>query len=251
MVRFVQGVHGGRALVLREDFAGPASLAGAWVDLSRRHRAVAVDRDPEPLSHARKHRRLRVRVMDVLACKERADCVALLNFAVCELHARGVLVAYFKHLRRLLHAGGVVVLDIYGGENAFARGAIDAKRRLPDGREIVYTWEQVEADATTGMVRNAMHFDVRPAKGAKRKIKGGGAREQLRWPGAFAYRWRLWSIPELRDAMAEGGFGHTEVHAGLGDAVDGRGRVQTRAMGAGERLEGDWVAYVVGRAGGG
>jgi len=70
------------------------------------------------------------------------------------------------------------------------------------GNQIVhYTWEQREADALTAMVTAAIHFRV---------VADGEVIAEL--PDAFVYRWRLWSIPELREAMLESGFASTEVH---------------------------------------
>ena len=40
--RFLRVVHAGGARVLREDFAGPAAIARAWVLLDDSHRAVAI-----------------------------------------------------------------------------------------------------------------------------------------------------------------------------------------------------------------
>ena len=240
MVGFVAATHGGEARVLREDFSGPASLSIAWAGLSAAHRAVAVDVDPEPLAFARERLvsvgaelagRVELVCADVRAAKHRADCVALLNFAVCELHERAALVGYFAHLRACLRPGGVVVLDIYGGENAWTPGRTSTHARLDDGRRVGYTWRQVDADARTGMVRNAIDFRV----GAARLEK------------AFEYYWRLWSIAELRDALIDAGLGAVEVHDRLGVAQRGDGGLVVRAMDRDDRLEGDWVAYVVAR----
>lgn len=250
MARFVHAVHGGRPTVLREDFCGPASLACAWVTRSPKHRALAVDRDPEPLAFARQRMaetlgpaaaaRVELICDDVRAAKlkaaaRRADCVALLNFAVCELHTRAELVAYLRHLRAALRPGGVVVLDIYGGANANSPGRATTLARLDDGRRVEYTWHQQDADARTGMVRNAIHFKL----------------GSLALKSAFTYHWRLWTIPELRDALAQAGLGRVEVHDRLGSAVDQRGELHVDPSGPDDRLTSDWVAYLVARSGGG
>jgi hypothetical protein len=162
MARFLTAVHGPRPAPrrLREDFAGPAGLSAAWVHLSPSHRAVAVDRDPEPLRHAEKHERVTLRRADVRRARDKADVIALLNFGVCELHDRKTLVAYFRHLRTRLLNRGVVVLDIYGGRNAFTPGQTRTFARTPDGRRIGYTWQQRTADPVSGMVVNAIHLKL-------------------------------------------------------------------------------------------
>jgi SAM-dependent methyltransferase len=248
MVRFVEAVHGGRPRVLREDFCGPASLAVAWVRRSAGHRAIAVDRDPEPLAFARgrigqvleggEARRVELVCADVrsrrlLTAARRADCVALFNFAVCELHDRRELVGYFRSLRASLRPGGVVVMDLYGGANAHSPGRATTRAKLDDGRPVAYTWRQEDADARSGIVRNAIDFKV-----------GGRA-----FPRAFEYRWRLWTLPELRDALAEAGLRGLEVHDRLGVAQEAGGGLLARALGPDDRLDEDWVVYVVARRG--
>ena len=37
---------------------------------------------------------------------------------------------------------------------------------------------------------------------------------------AFIYNWRLWTVPELRDAMSEVGFAHTQVYPRTAEAKD-------------------------------
>jgi hypothetical protein len=66
---------------------------------------------------------------------------------------------------------------------------------------------------------------------------------------AFVYRWRLWSIAEMRDAMVEAGFASTEVHDRLGGAVDASGELYARPLGPTDELDDDFVVYVVARVG--
>ncbi len=62
---------------------------------------------------------------------------------------------------------------------------------------------------------------------------------------AFTYHWRLWSIPELRDAMRDAGFRGIDVYTRLADAVDHEGGVYVRPA---ESVDASWVVYVVARA---
>ncbi len=60
---------------------------------------------------------------------------------------------------------------------------------------------------------------------------------------AFTYDWRLWSLPELREVLAEAGFERIEV---LWDVAPGAAEteyVPRRAAAA----QAGWLAYVVGR----
>lgn len=240
----------GVGLVLAEDFCGPASIARAWLTLGEDHRAIAVDRDPEPLEHAedRLSREMGGAALtrfttineDVLSARYRADVIAALNFAVCELHTRAALMTYLRHILLRLEARGVLVLDLYAGASAMMPGVTEQTIETDDG-EILYTWDQRDADPLTGMVVNTMSF----------RLPDGSE-----VPDAFVYRWRLWSVPEVRDAMREAGFASTEVHTSLGGAIDETGRLLVHPASADadpesealddEELE-SFVAYVVGR----
>lgn len=239
LARFLAAVHGGRPRVLREDFSGPAAICGAWTAQIEGGQAIAVDMDKEPLAHAPRSARIRLVRGDVLAAGDRADIIAALNFPLGYWHERRDLIAYLKVTRKRLRARGVFVADMYGGSSAFEESVTTRKFRGPAGERVVYEWEQIQADQLTGLVHNAIHFTVQSGRGPRAKVR--------RLRNAFVYHWRLWSIPELRDAMLEAGFARAEVYDRLGDAVDSDGRLYVRPMGGDDRLDASWVAYVVGR----
>lgn len=245
---FLDAVHGGNPLVLGEDFAGPAGISRAWLDLDEDRLAVATDLDDQPLRHGVRRlveakgenaaERLTLRVRDALEVGDRADVIAALNFGVCELHQRDRLLTYLRNCLFRLEAGGVLVCDLYGGVDAMLPGASEQAIDTEDG-QLLYTWEQVETDPTTGRVRNAIHFE----------LPGGETIER-----AFEYDWRLWSPAELRDAMREAGFRTTEVHAHYGDAMDDDGRLMVEPISSDDasdpdpvELDDQWVLYIVGR----
>ncbi|MDX2115288.1 MAG: class I SAM-dependent methyltransferase [Planctomycetota bacterium] len=240
--RFLRALHGGRPTTLCEDFCGPASLARHWTLLDERFIGAGVDRDAEPLAHARRRaaqqgldpQRLEFVRADVRRTRVRADIIAAFNFAVCELHDRASLTAYLRRVRGRLLAGGVFVADLYeGGAGTVGLTEASALIRVGDARWR-YQWEQRSADPLTGMVENAIHF--LPARRGTPALRD-----------AFVYRWRLWSVPELRDALREAGFARTEAYLSYGDAIDGDGDpVPMPAEGA--AAEPGFVAYVVGRA---
>ncbi len=240
--RFLRALHGGAPLTLREDFAGPAAIARAWLALDPRHHAVAVDADPEPLAHARDRlhsagpeamRRMNFVNDDVRACRAPADIIAAFNFGACELHARADLLAWLRGARESLNQRGILVCDLYGGAEAHLPGQTDQSLNTPDG-PATYTWEQRDADPLTGRVRNAMHF---------RLPDGTPLRD------AFVYDWRLWSVPELRDALREAGFAHTEVHTSYGGAISDALNPVPRAHEEFDPVDDTFVAYVVARRG--
>ncbi len=226
------------ARTLGEDFAGSAALARAWVRLVRGGRAIAVDHDPEPLARARGVRGVTARVADVRAVRTPVDLLVALNFSIGEWHDRKELVGYLANARRRLARGGLFACDLYGGDGAFQTGRLREVHRLEDGTRVRYEYEQREADGLTARVVNALHFTVEPPP--------GHARRQT-WRDAFVYHWRLWSLPELREALAEAGFASSEVWSRFEHARDDRGRFHPLAIERGSDLPGDWCVFVVGR----
>lgn len=231
-------MHGDDPCTLGEDFSGSAALSRAWVELGSDRRAVAVDHDPEPLAHARSRLRAEERVSlreaDVLAVDDPADVIAALNFSVCEHHTRGALLAYLRHVRSRLRPGGVFVADLYGGAEAELPGAFRHQKRTPEGA-FTYTWEQGPLHPLTRRVTNAIHF----------ALPGG---RELR--DAFRYDWRLWTVPELQDALADAGFPTVEHYTNTTEGEDERGYPCVQPVTDAAALDepgDDWVVYVVGR----
>lgn len=243
LTRFLAAVHGGTRksprppLTLREDFSGSAAVARYWAALDPKRRAIAVDSDAKVLERA-KAPGVRTIASDAARCRARADIISATNFPIGYWHTREELVAYLRAARASLNPRGVFVCDLYGGRTAFT--APIATRRVfpvPTGGRVDYTWRQREADPISGLVTDTLSFIYHK--------KPWGPREIYR--DAFVYHWRLWSIPELSDAMHEAGFAKVEVYDRLGDAIDGDGRLYVRPVGPGEGLDEDWVVYVAGR----
>lgn len=224
VVPFLRAVHGQEPRVLREDFCGTAALCRRWVaDLANEGldaSATGTDLDETTLARARRAngddpavRLVRTDAVDAPVAKADAcDVIFVGNFSIGYIHDRPTLVAYLRRSAERLRlgaagfGGGVFVCDLYDSPTKYTLGVLN--RTHPGrGKEIVhYTWEHREADALTGMVTNAIHFRV---------VVDGDVVAEM--PDAFVYRWRLWSIPELRDAMAEAGFASTEVHRQVGE----------------------------------
>lgn len=232
----LRAMHGGQPRILGEDFSGTGAISRAWVGLSPKANAVAVDHDAATLARAKGVSRVTTRCMDVMKATDAADVIAVLNFSICELHERRALVRYFKHVKSRLRVDGVLVMDIYGGSDAYNTGRIAEQVKLPDGRRVRYEWEQRHADSLTGRVVNAMHFRV--------TSKGG---KPMRVEDAFVYNWRLWSVPELREAMMEAGFETTEVYARFAEAQDGEGNLYVSPVQDAAEVGDSYSVYVVGR----
>jgi len=139
---------------------------------------------------------------------------------------------------------GVFICDTYAGESAFLTGEVHRYHPIPDDRlaelgaepgdRIRYTWEQRAADPLTGMVTNALHF---------RLERAGTILAEL--DDAFVYHWRLWSVPELRDAMLEAGFARTAVYNQEPDAIDSDGNAHVEPT-TPDDLDDSFIVYMAG-----
>lgn len=185
--------------------------------------------------------------MDV---RERVDLIAVLNFSIGELRDRAALVAYLAHARSRLasptrgraSSAGCLVCDIYGGADAFRTGTVRQKVTGPAGENVAYSWEQRTADPLTAQVCNAMHFRVSPAK-----PRPGGRGRIAVMRDAFVYHWRLWSVPELHDAMREAGFADVQVYPRQPDAIDDAGAMHILPVDDVGELGDSFSVYVVAR----
>ncbi len=238
--QFIRAVHSGRegeTVTLGEDFSGAGALSRAWLEIDPANRAVCVDCDSEPIERLRAiandDPRLTIHCKDVREVADLVGVIAVLNFSICELQTRSDLLSYLTHARSRLikQAGqaGLITLDIYGGVDAYARGESEVELR----NGALYIWEQRQADPLTGRVINAMHF-VLPDR---TKIRD-----------AFVYHWRLWSVPELTDALAETGFGEIKIYDRLGDAIDGDGRLYPSPIESADDLDENYVVYLTAQA---
>lgn len=206
-VALLRAIHGHEPRVLGEDFCGTAAVSREWAR-EKGCSAVAADIDAA-LSPAR--RRVAAPAVEFVevdllerGVDQRADVIFVGNFSIGEIHERAALVRYLRRSLARLNPGGVFVCDTYGGESAFRVGSFVRTHAAAEGSIVHYTWEHRSADPATGMVENAIHFRV---------VHAGEVVLDL--PDAFVYRWRLWSIPELRDAMGDAGFTRTSVHRSL------------------------------------
>ncbi|MEZ6244355.1 MAG: hypothetical protein R3B57_15095 [Phycisphaerales bacterium] len=233
----LRAIHGGKPRTLGEDFSGTAALSHEWVEADPQARAIATDLDPEALDRHARHDRIVKLARDVRAVNDPCDVLFVGNFSIGYLHTRGELVEYLRHALRRINQGGAFVCDTYGGESAFLLGSVHRPHPMPGGRICRYTWEQRHADPTTGMVTDVIHFRVERAGVIEHEIMD-----------AFVYEWRLWSVPELRDAMAEAGFRQTQVYAKLADAMDDEGNAYVEpVMDAESELDESFIVLVVGR----
>jgi SAM-dependent methyltransferase len=224
--------------VLREDFCGTAGISCHWVTLGRSHRAVGVDLDPEVLHWARQHRlprltpgqrsRLSLAEGDVLAVAGdgdggKVDAVGAFNFSYWVFKTRPLLRRYFRSVHRSLGRDGVFFLDAFGGYDACR-----VIRETTAHRGFTYVWDQAHYAPVTGDMTCHIHF----------RFPDGSKLQQ-----AFTYDWRLWTLPEIRELLAEAGFRRSVVHW-EGTAANGRGNGIFKPEALGDADAG-WVAYIV------
>lgn len=236
MTLMLRAIHGQDPKLLGEDFAGTAALSRHWIETVADGEAIAVDIDADTLAVAGTHPKLQTVIGDVHDIDAKVDCLFVGNFSIGYLHTREELIAYLEHAISRLKENGVFVCDTYGGETAYIRGNSDRDVELDGGLMCKYRWEQREADPITGMVTNAIHFQVFDGD----ELIGG-------MHDAFIYRWRLWSLPELRDAMRQVGFLSTDIYASLPDAVDDEGNAYAEPITDPDWLGDSFIVCVAGR----
>jgi SAM-dependent methyltransferase len=238
-------LRGKYARRLREDFCGTFRLSCEWVNRNRRNTAVGVDLDPEPLEFGRRHHlpklnaeqrsRLSILQEDVLAVdSQKSDVILACNFSFYIFKRRELLVRYFRAAYRSLAKDGIFILDLAGGPGMIE--AMRERKRIRDKKlgDFTYVWHQQEFDPVTHDARYAIHFTFPP--------KADG-RETPEMKNAFTYDWRLWTIPEVREALAEAGFPRTEVYWETEHKGEGTGEYVLSKTGDNAY---SWVAYVVG-----
>ncbi len=219
---------------LREDFCGTANLACTWVASAPGRRAIGVDLDRPTLDWGRKHN---LRKLDAGARKrvtlyqanvlegvgERTDMVCAMNFSYCVFKRREQLRHYFEIVHDRLVEDGIFVTEAYGGLEAVV--ALEEKRKC-DG--FTYVWEQEKFNPITYETLCHIHFRFR---------------DKSRIDRAFTYDWRLWTLPELRELLAEAGFRQVTVWwEDVDEDGDGSGEYHPTEE---EENQESWLVYLV------
>lgn len=229
-------LRGRPAVLLREDFCGTAHTSCEWVQRRRTNRAVGVDLDEPTLDWGRQHNianmktseqqrvtLLRENVLHVQG--EPVDCVLAMNFSYFIFQQREQMIAYYKAVRESLVDGGIFFMDCFGGYESFKE--CKDKRKIDD--ELTYVWDQNRYDPITGEMDCYIHFHF--SDGSKMNK-------------AFTYTWRMWTLPEIREMLAEAGFANVTVYwEGTDEDTDeGDGDFQPAEQGTADPA---WICYVV------
>lgn len=235
LARVYRTLRGKEPRHLREDFCGTALLCTAWVRAREERTAEGHDLSGPTLAWGRSHnfprlgkRAERITLVEAdvrTSSRRRPDVRCAQNFSYFVFKTRAELLQYFTSVRRDLAPGGIFVLDIYGGSEAAE--VMEEERKIDEG--FTYVWDQKGYDPATGHYRTAIHF----------RFQDGS---QLH--DAFTYDWRLWTLPEVKDALRDAGFPKV-ISYWEGTSADGEGGNGIyRRSEKGENCPA-WVTYLV------
>lgn len=230
---------GRRLKTLREDFCGTANTVCSWVRMGADHRGIGVDLDPEVLAWGRVHHlealkpeaRQRVKLVegDVLTiATEPVDAILAMNFSYYLFTTRELLRAYFHNARRALKDDGILFLDAFGGYEAHQE--LEERTEYDD---FTYVWDQSEFNPINQHMTCRIHFEF--SDGSEMK-------------DAFVYRWRLWTLPEIRELLLEAGFARATVYWEGTDEETGEGDGIYTPSEQGDADAG-WICYLVAEKG--
>lgn len=236
MARWFERERRRSPFLLREDFAGTSFMCAEWIKADPQRSAIGVDLDAATMAWGRKRhfkpgnpdgadpRRMSWVRDDVRTVRtRRADLTCAFNFSWCVFLDRGTLLRYFHNVRRSLVEDGLFALDLHGGPSAFFAGKDE--RRMGG---FTYIWDQGPVDAVTHRSIRRIHFEF--PDGSRRR-------------DVYRYDWRVWTLPETKEALRDAGFRKVDV---LWERYDksGEGSGVFRRV---ERAKNDdsWVAYLL------
>lgn len=219
---------------LREDFCGTANTSCEWVRRRAANYATGLDLDETVLDWGKTHhvaalkpsQRERIALIhdDVMnATTPLQDIVLAMNFSYWIFKERRQLRRYFKRVRDSLVDDGVLFLDCFGGYDAFR-----VLKEKTAHKNFTYVWDQASYNPVNGDLTCHIHFRF-----------GDGSRMQR----AFSYDWRLWTLPEIREILAEAGFARSVVYWQGWDADEETGSGEFEAVESGDADAG-WIAYI-------
>ena len=226
-------LRGRRAKVLREDFCGTANTSCEWVRRRKSNVAIGVDLDEETLAWGKRHNvrelgksasRVTLRRENVLDVETPGvDVVLAMNFSYYIFTERDVMRTYFSAVRDALADDGVFFLDAYGGYNSFKEC-----REHTENEGFTYVWDQAAYDPISGAMTCHIHFTFPDGS---------------RMPRAFTYHWRMWTLPEIREILAEAGFDCVTVYWQGTDEETGEADGEFHAAVRGD-ADPAWIVYI-------
>lgn len=238
MARLHQRVVGRPLRLLREDFCGTAQICCEFVSRHKDNRSLGVDldqptldwgrkRNVEVLTPAQQERVTLVRDNVLKVSRPRADLTCAMNFSYSVFKTRPEMLTYMKKARQGLKKDGILLLDLFGGPSAQ-----EEEQETTRKGGFMYIWDQARFDPVTHHILCRIHF----------AFKDG-----TRIRNAFTYDWRLWTLPELQELMAEAGFHNIHVlwEGTDSESGDGNGVYRRSLRGQADHA---WISYVVAQA---
>ena len=227
-------LRGKSAKHLREDFCGTGNTSCEWVRRRRANTAIGLDLDDEVLDWGRRHNigklnahqqaRVNLVKQDVRAAgASDADIILAMNFSYQIFKTRDDLRAYFIAAHAALKDDGVLMMDGFGGHDAWR--TIKEKTKYDD---FTYHWHQDKFNPITFEARCRIHFKF--PDGSKMK-------------NAFTYEWRMWTLPEIRNLLTEAGFKRSTVYWEGTDEETGEGNDEYTPTEQGED-DPSWIVYI-------
>ena len=222
-----------QARTLREDFCGTANTSCEWIRRRDTNIVYGVDIDSTVLEWGREHHlsklttdqlsRSNLIIDDVMSVNTPpVDIVLAMNFSYWIYKDRKVMTRYFQRIYDCLCEDGIFFLDSFGGAEAFQE--IEESTKFSS---YTYIWEQNKYNPITGEGLFNIHFKFKDGSGLNK---------------AFTYDWRVWTLPELTEMLADAEFKPSVYWEGADADGDGNG-IFTRTT------EGDadlsWIAYIV------
>ena len=231
------------AIFLREDFCGTANTACEWVIRDDSHHAVGIDLDRDVLNWGSLYNladlddeqleRIELLNEDVVHTRPGlADIILAMNFSYYLFLERDDLREYVASVLDGLVSDGILFLDAYGGYEAPMVLNEPRECEDEDGNDFTYIWEQAEFNPIDSCMTCHIHFEF-PDKSRMEK--------------AFSYRWRLWTLPEIREILYEAGFSKVDVYWEGTDEKNNEGNGIYTPSEIGDADPG-WVCYIVAQA---
>lgn len=228
-----RALRGRRARRLREDFCGTMNTSSEWIRRRKTNMAWCVDIDADVLAWGHRHhlaklgqhQRERVHVIngDVTQVNTPGmDAILAMNFSYWIFKSRQLMIAYFRHIYQNLADDGIFFLDCFGGPEAFKEMKEDTEY---DG--FTYVWDQHRYNPITGEAHFYIHFKFEDGSRIRR---------------AFGYEWRIWTMPEIIEMLAEAGFKPSAYWEGTGEDGEGNGEFTRTTQG---EADDSWIAYIV------
>ncbi len=227
-------IRGYHAQNLREDFCGTAATSIEWIQRRSDNMAIGIDLDAAVLNWSQTNHldaltldeqgRIELIKDDVLTAQvEPVQSILAMNFSYQLFSTRDALRAYFVNVRNGLSADGVFFIDAFGGYDCYKEIEETTSYSGFD-----YIWDQASYNPIDGAMQCYIHFSFPDGS---------------RMDRAFAYHWRMWTLPELQELLTEAGFNNVTVYWEGTDEESGQGNGVYSPARIGD-ADPAWVCYL-------